>query len=276
MKIEKIAALRDILERTETQQLDTMLLEELRKDSPNAELIRLISSILKERDQDLIPELDTNIRQAWEQYQRKTTPVHQKPRLMNSVLVKAASLILVVLTLMALLPQKAEASNFFQRLIAWTEDVFSLINPSEETVPEEAYVFCTYNPGLQEVYDKVMELGINVPVVPTWLPEGYELVNCELTENPTKKYLTATFSNSLVDAVYQIKISSDNVTSAYYKDGEIVLEMEKCGITHTILRNHNLLTAVWAPDNIECSIFIDCPEDTLIQILESIYTMEDD
>ncbi len=274
MKIENMATPRDTLERMETPQLDALLLEELRQEAPNAELIRMISSILKERDRDLIPEIDANIQKAWEQYQRKNQPVSRKPKRMNRILVHAASFLLVILTLIALFPQKAEASNFFRRIIAWTEDVFSFINPSEETT-QEAYVFRTDNPGLQEVYDKVVELGITDPVVPMWLPDGYEMVKNEYFENPSKKLLIATFSNGQGEAVYQVKLYSDNTTSAYYKDGEIISETEKHGITHTILRNQDLLTAAWAKDNIECSIFIDCQEDTLIRILESIYTMED-
>lgn len=275
MKTENIAVLRDTLERMETPQLDSMLLEELRKESPNAQLIHLISFILKDRDREFVPEIDGNVQQAWEQYQRKVQPVHKRPTILNSTLLKVASLILVILTLTAFLPQKAEASNFFQRFIAWTEEVFSLVNPSEDAVQEEVYVFQTDNPGLQEVYAHVTALGINTPVVPMWFPEEYTLKEYELTEIPTKKYMTATFSNGSTDIVYQLKISSDNISSSYYKDGEIILEKELHGIAHTILRNQDLLFAVWTIDNIECSICLDCSEETLIQILESIYTMED-
>lgn len=275
MKIENMAVLRDELEQMETPQLDAMLLEELGKESPNAELLHLISSILKERDRELIPTVDANIQQAWEQYQRKTQQVYREPKHISKILVYAASFLLVILALVALLPQEAEASNFFQRIIVWTEDVFSFINPAEKTIQEEAYVFHTDNPGLQEVYDKVTSLGITIPVVPTWLPEGYELVECELIENPTKKYLTIEFSNGNTTAVFLLKFSFNNVTSTYYKNGEILREAEMHGIMHTILRNQDLLTAVWTTDNIECSIFIDCSEDTLIRILESIYIMED-
>lgn len=275
MKTENIAALRDTLEQMETSQLDSMLLEELRKESPNPQLIHLISSILQKRDSEFVPEIDNNIQQAWEEYQRKVQPVHKKPKLMNSTLLKVASLILVLLALTVFLPPKAEAANFFQRFIAWTEEVFSFINPTEETVVEEVYVFRTDNPGLQEIYDQVTALGINTPVVPMWFPEEYELKEYKATEISAKKCIIAVFSNGKSEAVYQLKIYSDNIPSSYYKDGEIITETEKCGITHTILRNQDLLTAVWTRDNIECSISMDCSEDILLQILESIYTMED-
>ena len=275
MKIENKAALRETLERMETGQLDAMLLEELRKEAPDARLIRQITAVLKERDGDTVPEIDNHIRQAWEQYRRKVTPPGRKRKFVSSTLVKAASVILVLLMLTVLLPQKAEATNFFRRFIAWTEDVFSFINPSEDDSHREEYAFHTNNPGLQQVYDTVTGLGITAPVVPMWLPEGYELTKCEVVENPIKKSLTANFSNSNSVAVYQLYFYSDNVTSKYYKDGEVLSETEKHGITHTILCNDDLLVAAWAKDNIECAIFIDCPEEVLMRILESIYTMED-
>ena len=275
MKIENVAALRNTLEQMETQQLDDLLLEELRKETPNGELIRLISSILKERDKESLPEIDANIQQAWERYQKKTKPVHKKPRYMNSLLLKAASLILVLLTLMVLMPQEAKAMNFFERFIAWTEDVFSLISPAEAKEQKEEYVFRTDNPGLQEVYDKVTELGVTVPVVPMWLPEGYELVEIKIQSTPTNTFLTAKFSKEISKIIYQINLYSDNVTREFYKDEANIRTEERNGIKHTIVCNNDLLVAVWAVENIECSIFIDCQEDSLDRILESIYTMEE-
>ena len=275
MKLNTVTALRDTLAAMETPQLDALLLEELRKEVPSAQRIRLISSILKERDRELAPQIDDNARRAWEAYLEKSAAAKPKPGRMKPILVKAASLILVLLTLMALLPQKAEASNFFQRIIAWTEDVFSFASSREETAPQEAYVFRTDNPGLQEVYDQVVELGITDPVVPMWLPEGYELVGCEVAENWTKQAVIATFSDGVKALVYQINVSADNVSSSFYKNGNEILEIENNGSTYTILHNNDLLVAVWAEGNVECSVCVDCPEDTLIRILESIYTMEE-
>ena len=38
------------------------------------------------------------------------------------------------------------------------------------------YVFETDHPGLQQIYDAVVEMGVTEPVVPMWVPEGYDLV----------------------------------------------------------------------------------------------------
>ena len=275
MKIENTAALRTVLEQTETPRLDDLLLEELRKETPDGALIRLIGSILKERDKENPPEIDGNIRQAWERYQARSKTVHKKPSPMNSILLKAASLMLVLFALVALLPQEAKAMSFFERFIAWTEDVFSLISPAEAAENADEYSFRTDNPGLREVYGKVTELGVTVPVVPTWLPEGYELVEIRIKGSPTNDFIHARFSNGTDTAIYQINVYSENVTRRFYKDSATVRTEEKNGIKHTIMYNEDLLVAVWAVENIECSIGIDCQEDTINRILESIYTVEE-
>ena len=274
MRFNSMTVLREHLERIETQQLDAMLLEELRKEYPNGELIRMSGSVLRERDREFIPELGANIQQAWERYQKQARSVHKKPKHINSWLVKAASLILVLFVLVSMLPQEAKAMNFFERFIVWTEDVFSLISPSEVQNRKEEYVFRTDNPGLQEVYDKVTELGVTIPVVPMWLPEGYELVECVLTAVPTKKYISATFSNGETNVVYQLDVYADNVTTKYYKDETAIRKEEFAGISHAIVKNKNLLIAVWSVENVECTICIDCQEAVLISVLKSIYKME--
>ena len=273
MKTNDIAALREALEQKDTRLLEDMLLEELRKDAPSGERIRLISDILKERDSQEPPVIDDKVRQAWERYLAKTRPVHKKPT--GSFLLKAASLLLAVLALVALVPQEARAMNLFGRFMAWTEDIFSLISPAEAREWEQPYEFRTDNPGLRQIYDEVTALGVTAPVVPMWLPEGYELVECEVEHTNAKTYLTATFSNGCSEFVYQLDIYAENVTCEYYKNGTNIRTKEKNGINHTIMDNDDVMVAIWAVENVECSIFIDCPEDVLNKILESIYTVEE-
>lgn len=275
MKFNNITALRETLERMETRQLDEMLCMELKKDLPDGHLVRLIGSVLKEREKDMVPEIETNVQTAWAQYQQDTRKVYRKPKSQSSRLAKVACLILVLLAFLLLMPQEANARQFFQRIITWTEDVFSLVSPDENQGRNATYEFRTDNPGLQEVYNQVTELGITTPVVPMWLPEGYELVKCSINSIPTKKFLIAVFSNEVSEIVYQIDIYSGNVTHEYSKNDTTVKKHEKNGITYTFFQNHELLVAVWTVENIECSIFVDCPEDVLIRILESISIMEE-
>jgi hypothetical protein len=230
--------------------------------------------VLKERESVL--EVDEHIQKAWEQYQLKSQTIHKKPRKMSGVLLRVASVVLVLFTLMALFAQEANAKNFFGRLIAWTESVFSFIDPAEKDTATKAYVFRTKNPDLQELYEQVVALGITAPVVPSWIPEGYELTECKVTETPTDTYLSASFTHGNMQMVYQLDVFSDNTTHNFYKDSTEIRKEEKNGIEHTIMQNNGYMVAVWTIDNIQCAISMDCHEEMLLKILNTIYTMEVD
>ena len=79
-----------------------------------------------------------------------------------------ASVLVAITLLFALLPTQANAETWWERLARWSDDFFSFFNPNESEMTEDVYIFQTDNEGLQQVYDKVVELGITEPVVPMW------------------------------------------------------------------------------------------------------------
>ena len=57
----------------------------------------------------------------------------------------------------------------------------------------------------------------------------------------------------------------------YPKNDISVRQQELCGTTFNLMKNHEMWVVAWTKDNIECSLFVDCPEDVLYEILDSIY-----
>lgn len=275
MNNNSIAILRDQWEQLSTEQLDEMLLRELKKEPPEGERVRLILDILKQRESGTALDISTPVEKAWQRYQTRVISARPRTIVLGNWMWKAASVVLTLLVLTAFVPQEITAANFFQRIITWTEDVLSLKSPSENRSREIAYEFQTDNPGLQEVYDQVAALGVTAPVVPMWLPEGYELEDLEIGVTPSRTFLTATFFDGSTNVVYQLDMYSSNITSAYYKDENIIREKEINGNIHTVVQNNQLLVALWTVENTECSIGINCQEDTLDRILNSLYTMEE-
>ena len=72
---------------------------------------------------------------------------------------------------------------------------------------------------------------------------------------------------------FDIQLSNSNYE--YYKDETHVTEIEIDGQKHNILRNEDLWVVVWLREEIECSINVNCQEDVLYRILESIYILEE-
>lgn len=272
MKEFNMTDLRKELEQLPTQQLDAMLREELNKELPDEHAVRLILKVLREREADYPVDSNEQISKALEKYQEKSTP--KKLRL-GPTLLRVATVLVVIGALVVMQPKEAYAKNFFDRIATWTDSIFKLFSPSDSNRPKTEYEFHTDHPGLQEVYDTVTELGVTVPVVPMWLDESYTLKICEVTEAPYNTVVLAIFSNGEEEVVYEINIYAKNVQREYHKNKPDAKIYERNGTTFNIIQNNELWVAVWAIDNIECSFFIDCQEDTLYKILDSICTTEE-
>ena len=252
-------------------QLSRLIQEETAKESPNDELVLMALGILEDREKEEPVKLGPKGTEAWKKYQSKTRSRRRKTALIWQPLIQVASVVLVITLLFALLPTQANAETWWERLARWTDDFFSFFNTNTTEVQADKYVFRTDNEGLQLVYDAVVESGITEPVVPMWLPEEYELIQFIQDSLPKQSYIVACFTNNINEAVIQINIYESNIPYQFYKDESDVIVLEKYGIIHNIMRNNDMWTVVWAKDNIECSIFIDCQEEILYEVLDSIY-----
>lgn len=266
------ASLRETLERLSTPELDAILRTELEKEPPDEYAVRLILKVLREREADYPVETNEQIDKAWKEYAKKTAPSQTKFR---TPLLKVAAILLVCGLLLFTLPQEASAGSFFDRIAAWTENIFELFSPSNSGKVQKEYVFQTEHPGLQELYDTVTELGVTVPVVPMWLDPTYVLQDCKVTATPVVTYVYASFSNWEKEIIYELNIYSDNVDREYHKNEPDAEQYESNSATHNLFQNEESWMVVWTRDNVECSLFVECQEDTLYKILDSIYTMEE-
>ena len=273
MKNYNTTGLRGVVEQMSMEQLDEMLQHELEKESVDESAIRLIMEVLEKRDQDMPVEINPQVATAWEKYQTHTSVQRRAKFSFRSWPMRIAAAIAVVIVLALAVPQSAEAEGFWERLSRWTDNIFEFFTPGDEMVAQE-YIFETDNPGLQQLYDTVTAMGITDPVVPMWLPDGYELLQCEVTETRSKTIVHSRFENGKNIAVFDLTIRDTESPRQYSKDEENAKIREIADIEHTILHNETWWTAAWTRDRLECAIYIDCQEETLYKILKSIYTME--
>lgn len=261
-------SLRKTLEQLPTPRLDEMLHAELEKELPDGDTVRLLLKILRDREAGYPVQINSQMRKAWKTYQRKTARAGRGGK---ASLLKVASILLLCGLLLLGLPREATADSFFQRIHAWTDSFFQLFSREEEA---KAYTFQTDNPGLQELYDTITELGVTVPAVPMWLDKPYELEYCKKIITPSNAKVTARFLYGEQETVIEFNIYSDNITREYHKNNTEAMKYENNGIAHYLFQNDTSWMIVWTRDNIECSIFIECQEESLYRILDSIYTLE--
>lgn len=270
--------LRRMLEQQSTEVLQEMLEQQLDTDPVNTESVRMILSILRSRAPAPRPEVTGETAEAMERY-RALVARQDRQQLRRKkgkkLLIRALSTAAVLaLVLAVILPQQAEAGSIWKRLTRWTEDIVEFFTPSDNEHRFVEYEFKTDNPGLQEVYDAVVEMGITEPMVPMWFPEGSDLMECKLITTPSRNRLSVCFSLDKSEIKLIIDKYSTNVLRQFEKDSSDVLQYEKQNTTFFIMRNNDTWVVIWYQDNIECSLAIDCQEDVLYRILNSIYSTE--
>ena len=274
MKLNSMASRREFLKELSTSELDRMLQAELRKETIDDDLVRLVLSVLEDREQDYPVELNEEVVAAAEKFGNSIVAPQIAPvRKKWPLAMKAASVLLVVGLLLFVVPQAAHAESFFDLLARWTESVFEFFNPTEERDEQPEYVFETDHPGLQQIYDAAVEMGVTDPVVPMWVPEGYELEEVKTVNEPYEAAIYANLICNQKEIHVIVIVKSEGSYFNHAKDEQSVENFEAAGIEHYIVSNNDTINATWVNKNIECSISGDCQED-IYRILKSIYTME--
>lgn len=273
MQDNTMLSLRERLRELPTGELDKMLHAELRKETPDEYSVRLILSILEEREKPT--EMDAQTEAAWEKYRERMNmkPARRRSRSWFRLTTTLAAT--AVLALLVLVPQRAEALEFIRDVISgWRNDILEFFSPGE-TVSELKQGFETDHPAMQLIYDTAVEMGIEEPLIPTWFEEGYGLTLCESICSPSKNRLNFVLTKSGMEVVFNIDVYTIEVGHGYYGEDDIYKIFERDDIEFEITINYDKWVVVWKKDNVEYFLTMDCQEDILDKILDSIIVTED-
>lgn len=268
-------SLLEMLEQLPTSQLSEMMRQELRKETPDKNAVKLILSVLEKREEN-VPELDAQTQAAWNRYQQRVEAGSLRPKSSkNWHLIRwVVSAAVIAVALLFLVPQRADAAGFWGLLDRWRNSILEFFTP-DDRISDLENAFETDNPGLQKVYDTVLEMSVDDPLVPSWLPDNSVLSAFEEINTPAANRILSEFVIGENKAALIVDIYSEKTFHGYCGDGINYDSYEKEGATYIITRNENKWAAVWVKDNVEYFLTIDCQEDTLRRILASIYEMEE-
>ena len=265
---------REELEKLPAPELEKILFAELDSESTDRDTVLQILSILKDRDSTERADCPVDAEEAWDKYlidrnklTRDVPVARSKPRRWLGLVAAAVT---VVFVLLMTVPQAVGADSIFDIIGRWTKDLFGFSH-SSSNAPTEEYVFQTDNPGLQQIYDAVAELGVTQPIVPTWTPEGYELTEVMTFGQRLSTKVIAQMNKGDRYIIITFEIYGNGVSNKYPKDNMSAEEYEASGIKHYILPNEGKWTVVWNHENAECSVTVNEGKDTLYSLIDSIY-----
>lgn len=260
-------------EQMPTEELDQILQAELEKDHPSQEVVLPILQELEEREKDYPVENTPEVLGILDKLSKHETPTKQ-PKNRRSWIAGIAAVAAVVCIVVMALPRTVGAESIFDVLFRWTGSVFEFFTSEQDaTNPPVDFVFETDNPGLQQLYDKIAELGVTDPVVPMWLPEGFELTELKELQTPRGNNVHGKFENGsqIITITYRI---SKEITTTFEKEESAVEVYDYADISHFILENDDNLSVIWTVGSVECSILADLVKEDVYEIIKSIYRSE--
>ena len=275
MQFDKPIYLREELEKMDSSRLNELLQAEAKKKSWDVDegLVQKILTILENREspRELTPNAEAQA--AIERYRAGCTNQPKQKKSNKWILRTACAAAIAVVVLLAV-PKASGESLLIEFLTKVTKDVVAFFTP-DQSDNQMSYQYKTAHPGLQQVYDTLVERGMTAPVVPSWMPKEYELIEIKEESGPSKYRIVAKFENKETIIILTYENYGIATTHEYLRIDNPYKEYERAGVIHEIHENNGNYLVFWKQDNIECFIVADCPENSLIRILQSIYMMED-
>lgn len=151
--------------------------------------------------------------------------------------------------------------------IRWTQETFNFSNSVQESVPAPQ-VDSDLEEGALDVLLK--EYGISLAVIPTWIPEGYELEDVTVDETPLRKEVLVMYRkdevalkiliNSYIEADPEQIEKSDTPYEVY----------EAQGVRYYMFIDDDNLKVAWTNKNCECYISGSITTEEIKAMIDSI------
>ena len=169
----------------------------------------------------------------------------------------------------------AAGVDVFGSLARWTEETFHF-NDGNGTPAAETGHPPVGDKTYRAIQTEVDNLDIDVPVVPTWFPDGYELQEIQLPDPDITawKDVYCLFRNedeqTLRLRVAKYEEDYDISSMVFEKDGQPVKQYLGNDKLFYIMSNNSSNTAAWSDGRIVVSISGSLTEETIKSMIDSI------
>ena len=267
-------------ERLSNEELRSILARDsLLDDGEDADVdsILAISEILAGREQTPASEIDA----AWESFQKDYRPykMDAKPlfalddekeersegRKKTLLLVRIVSIAAVISLLLGFgaVTAYAREGALWNVVVNWSQGSFRLADP-DEPKPGPFYALATALRGC----------GIREPLVPKWLPDGYEEGTFQFEDiSGFMQFYSTCYNGEKEIHMNVFRYSSEQRPETVYEsDTSVPYEIyEAGGVEHYLMMNDKYRRAVWMNGDLECSILGEVSEQEMKRIIDSIY-----
>ena len=248
-----------------TEELEQILRDDFYNKPHSPEQVQKVLQILEERKAS-----DINVDKAWQEQQCYFENQKSSQGKISSVLTNSFKRLAVVAALFFLfitaIPSITGAGSFSSLWGRWTDNIFWFEDQSisVDRTPNNSLEYQTDNADLLRMYNTVCNF-CDTPVVPSWIPEGYEIKAWDDFLNASM--LSETYEGSDLQS-FEVNEPPNTV---YGKDENAISIYNKNGIEHHIMSNNEQLVCIWYFDGYGGSISGNLTTEELYHIIDSIY-----
>ena len=242
---------------------------------PDTERLLYIMEVLAKRREKSNPSGKTT-EQAWEIFLENYCPdkelaasgkkqADKRALWLRRVIAAAAAVILIVavpVTARAL--SWEEVWDIFAR---WAKETFSFVSGEQTQITEPDRSSTEEFSSLQ---DALIKSNRDPSIVPTWIPDGFELDEIEKYITPVQEIYCAYYIDE--DKNLTIRIHN-HITDDYQKfeiNGELIEVYPHQNLEYYLFTNNGQICAFWEKDTYECLITADLSVDELKLMIDSI------
>lgn len=239
-----------------------------RDDSDVDEILYVMEVLAKKRRQNGIA--GKTALEAYQEFQQHYLPMDKEEpkRKSNVIPFRRIAAVAASLVLVFSLTTTANAFSFrdvWNAVVTWAQETFSFSMGVEVSEPK-ADSELVYK-SLQEALE---DDNIDSDIIPSWIPDGYELIDIIIDRNPIQESYLAIYDSG----EYRLKISVRIHISAHPEQVEfsdsLIDIYNKCGTDYYLIQNHDQLQAVWITDTLECYISGSISIDEIKLMIDSI------
>ncbi len=199
---------------------------------------------------------------------KKSGPYAKK--LFRKIVPLAAAIAVVFMSMIA---AQAAGVDIFGSLAHWTEETFHF-NGGNSTPAVDGTRPLAEDETYLAIQAEVDELDIDFPVIPTWIPNGYELEEVTPFFSDAVQAIDVVFLNgdqeNLFVTIEKYKEDQEINKIVFEKDGRQVTEYFGKDKLFYIMSNNETKTAVWSDGHVVISINGKLEEESIKKMIDSI------
>lgn len=269
-------------------QYDSMTSEELeqilRSDAeapegaePDVELLLYIMGVLADRRRNS-ENTGNTAQEAYESFKKYYLPREENesdtqsvetPKKRPLVWLRRLSAAAAVLAFVFLGSLTANAFGFdiWNSVAKWAQETFFFESGAQTEVDTPSSDEKVPYSSLQDALSRNNE---DSSTIPTWIPDGFQLVELEMTSNPLRRKYTALYQND--EAFFKISVQSciDSDPEQIERSEGFVETYESEGVIYYFFTNYNLTRVAWINGSYECYISGALTIEQLKTMIDSI------